>query len=1333
LSASLPTEFVSLLRQERDRVIPFVGAGLAIPAGVAELPIGVVAAARARGVDVASDSLLSVTTALEGSLGTDGTKALVAEVVQSLVVTSTPTLRALAQVPGRAVATFNYDDAIERAARDVGLVPRPVLPDTATAFRTAPEGEVMVVHLHGLADAPQSLVLPGRTSEELNANAAFMTLLRSLWARHVVVYFGFRLGPAETHVRAALGWLASELPDAEPQRLLLPASELDLRGEELEVLRANPLFEAVPYPDSPGHEAAHQAALLLAPANEPATDVVASRAPEPKPHFLEPALLRADPGTEQSSLRAQAISAELGHGDDEWVTPEALLASRQAVVIASPGMGKTQLLLAAGRRASGGEKPLFANLRPLAGLLDDEDDPLRAFARLAGDAAAFAEETPVATSDRLENASYIFLLDGLDEVALGRRRAVVAALRTAVRRWPQHGYIVATRPTAEAPELLEAEFTPFRIVDSGYWGLRYLAHRQLPEDRIREFQRHAPAAGDLLGIPMYAAHIGERLASGEPLPQRPIDLIVDALHALAREEARKQGQSPDAFASWLQRLAVGMELRGRTEGTAAELAEVAGPLAEDPETLRHRLIEAALLRDSPDEVAFPEQTVQEALCAGAMLACHDVAAALHETALAKLDGEQVLRGDIEHTLDLVWENADAQQRATLRELDPLRWARTIRADLGEDEARDALDVLWRWHLHRRVWMETAREGQLRGAREAIELILDKHASAVAERRDELIAATSHKEATLRGNAIEVLAGLGRDDQTADWLLPRLNDGNGVVRRFAAETAARLEIDEALDDLQRVFPTLADELEQDAYGTAMVTLAPADRLTQVAGLVRQRGRPWRRASATLAARLSLGDALEVLAAGLPDHDAWRTFLSTVVEQHPPEHWQPEQVEELARLLIVNDVQPYELPAEPGVSRIAAIQPEAALRGVHAAAEETQPIVFTDLFFLRDLDRDLLRAESDGPLGDAFSFFLRQLETIPAARPTDQAQPERHTATVKQRGTERATIVGCRLDDGTINEDRVPADPLHWPIDELTDGQRHRLTELVEAWWPNTPLHQAIRVTPTGVEGNNAAMAAVCAAAALDLPLTDDRWLEVLAAGGAMRLRPETVAWLHRQHRPAVDERAAALIADLDDEWHLYYLVGAFPELSEAAARAFTDRARLIEDPYRLDAVLRPVAQSGHGALLASLRGADLADEQRRVLLQALAAGGDVDAQIELVADAIERVNAGRAPDALSWYEAVRDDRVIDALGELLEVLGPSGGPRDELQRSVTAGLASSRSLRALRVYDRLMESDSFEAAFFWYPRQELARLLATEQVLLRLPPSLNETTRMLEGF
>jgi len=544
----LPTDFVELLRTRGERVLPCVGAGLSIPAGIRDLASDLTRMASARGAEVDAGDLSSVVQALESQCGVEATQQMVAETIIATPVSPTPTQRALALCPSRIIATFNYDNCLELAAEQVGRTPRPLLPNTADAFRRPGPNELVVLHLHGAANNPASIVLPGRTSERLRRHELFMRVLTALWAQYIVVYFGFSFAQTEVHLFDALGWVARELPGADTQRLLLREPEAQERGEQLVSLVATGVFEVVPYPDTPDHRAVHQAALLLAPTNEPAADNVQGTAAEPTPHYEAPALLEIEPGADSTTVRAETLRADWGMGAG-WVTIPELLDARRAVVIAPPGMGKTQLLRVSGREPDRGEKALLIALKELPGLFDADEDPVRAVARLVADGPAFDSATPVPSRERLEDGSYMFLLDALDEVPPGGQAEVIDAVLAAADRWPQHGYVVTTRPTVDAGSLIARGFRSFRIVSSSGWGNRYLQRRGVPTGRVEELRARAPTVANLLGIPTYAAAIAERLVEGIDPSDRPLDLLLDPVRSLARIEAEKQGKPADCLSS----------------------------------------------------------------------------------------------------------------------------------------------------------------------------------------------------------------------------------------------------------------------------------------------------------------------------------------------------------------------------------------------------------------------------------------------------------------------------------------------------------------------------------------------------------------------------------------------------------------------------------------------------------------------------------------------------------------------------------------------------------------------------------------------------------------
>lgn len=79
-----------------------------------------------------------------------------------------------------------------------------------------------MVHLHGSAADPASIILPGRPTQRLTADDVFRTHLRALMQQSVVIYLGFSLGPEAFPLRDRVAWLTSA-PDVQRHILVIPA------------------------------------------------------------------------------------------------------------------------------------------------------------------------------------------------------------------------------------------------------------------------------------------------------------------------------------------------------------------------------------------------------------------------------------------------------------------------------------------------------------------------------------------------------------------------------------------------------------------------------------------------------------------------------------------------------------------------------------------------------------------------------------------------------------------------------------------------------------------------------------------------------------------------------------------------------------------------------------------------------------------------------------------------------------------------------------------------------------------------------------------------------
>jgi GH15 family glucan-1,4-alpha-glucosidase len=88
--------------------------------------------------------------------------------------------------------------------------------------------------------------------------------------------------------------------------------------------------------------------------------------------------------------------------------------------------------------------------------------------------------------------------------------------------------------------------------------------------------------------------------------------------------------------------------------------------------------------------------------------------------------------------------------------------------------------------------------------------------------------------------------------------------------------------------------------------------------------------------------------------------------------------------------------------------------------------------------------------------------------------------------------------------------------------------------------------------------------------------------------------------------------------------------------------------------------------------------------------------------------------------------------LDALGELLnELVTQENRPERHIERSVFSAIAATRDPRALSLYDGLIADRRIEGSgFYRYQRDELARRLAGEDALARLPQSLAEVAEWM---
>ena len=1292
-------------------VVPFIGAGLASTAGAPS--VDDLAAALAARAGVADGSLQEVSTAATNTIGELATNAAVADIINSARISPTPTLTALSTWPAQRLLTTNYCRAIEDAAELAGLQAVPVAARVAKALRPPLPGTIKVVHLHGSAADPPSIVLPGRPTQLLTADDVFRTNVRALMQQSVVIYLGFSLGPEEFPLRDSVAWLTS-IPDVALHILVIPADRAAERGAELEALKGIEHVEVVTYDATRGHGYVHTVALALARTANATGRTASLLAAAVPPAYVLPALVGEDPGASLEQLESKVLGAEHGWGE-AFVASDELVVAGRAVVLAAPGMGKTELARLLAREPKHSPS-LLGSMRDLATALDDDaEEPARAVAQTLARGQAGVDETPAVDLAALDQTSYLFLLDDLDELSSAKRLASVQAVAAAVERWPQHRWVVVSRPTPEVQTLQAVGFSSYRILPSQAWGEAYLRARGISSDQETWLRDHRPGFGAVLGIPLFAAGIADRLQRAQQLagdlPATALELLVEIQREATEREARETGRDAQDLGVWLGRLAVGLELRGRTDADVTELATVPGSGDLEPLAIRERLVQASLLAELPGRASFARRTMQEALCAWAILRTSEPAEALRRVAVAEVLGEQHLRDDMDFTIDLVFETASRDVRRQLLDLDEQRWARTVLGNGTVEDGREALRRLLEHHERRSVRLGSFVQG-LRSPRQAAVSIASRWPILVDERRSELLLTLTQEPAYRRFNALSLLSATQANDADV-WLPALIGDPAEDVAALAVGVAADWGVQAAIPalyeaaatagrrDRRRVFHALI-ELEADPEEVLARAAMHPDRTVNFAEIADR-----------LERRLTLDTAIAFLERRTHDSLLWGWFLARTLERVDAADWTDDRVSHLVTAVINHNGDP-NATRDPRLHDVIDDHLDAALQAANEALLRRPPAI-NGLTMFASVDPVHLDRDENTAIRQGLQHAKDASETWHRPVPIDW-----NARTLE------------RLDDHAANPHEVLDWQARWPVDTFDDNQRTRLTTLVRENWPSSrTLHRLDRVrSPRQVD---LALGAINAAAALRLPLPASRWLLLLKIGPQLARFNVGAAfpWLSSTYRPALDPKILDLISSADSKM-LSCVLAAVPNDADHLVDAVINRLDAITDtdPWWANTV-GVLSDRDHVELLRRLRNGNRTPWQAAMLAERLARHGDSDAQLDVLTGLIESIDQDlRHRDQPHWKTGTSDPRVAERLGDLVVALGPEHTDTPPWRFAV-GQLGIAQTDHALTVLDRLVEQLD-EATFIAGTRDMLAGRLASHAVLARLPSTLADAAILLEA-
>lgn len=1289
-----PDELVRWIDEHPEQMVPLVGAGLTIPAGAPSPPEMARLIAARVGL---GDETLTLGAAARRTVetdGEDGLRAVVAEIVTGLRLRPTPAMTALCGTRGRRLLTTNYDDGLERAAASRGLRPVPLLGSDPRVIGPPGDHELQVVHLHGVPAHPESLVLPGASTNELELDGAFRTLTSARMAASSVVCFGFGLAVEETHLHSILRWLSQKVTGAAAHFLLLPADEADDRERDMEMFASYGNLTVVRYERDATHSAVERVAIAFAPR---------SSSPE-RVTWVEPTLLRRTDVQDARRPETRLEAIQGGWGDAaELARPQDLLEHGPCVLVAGPGMGKTTLI--GHLRGEVRDRTVaFGRLRAFAPEIDG-DAPEAAIRRLL--------ERPDGESieiEALEDPQTVVLLDGLDEVVQSRAGDAVRALVAATVRWPHATWAVTSRPGERAAALATNGFAALEIPASRAWARTYLQTRSVPQRRVEQAMLDRYGLGDLLRIPMFAERLADRLLdTDDTAPISPLRLLVDEQYAAAAREARRQAVRAEDMSSWVRALAVALELSGRVSAPTAELAGVPSPASFD--AVRAALVQATLLADVPGQAEFPAKTLQEGLCADVLLDAEDPVALVHQVAAADLDGETVPRDDLDVTLDLVFEHAGPADRERLRDLDEQRWARTAARTEDSREAEAAFAAIVAFHAAHDLRLWWGVDGGLRSPRSAVAELVRSRPELVEARRAELEADLVSSSPSVRSRALTLLcmsvAPHAEDVERAEpWVLILLDDPDRMLVVEAAGEAGRLRLAGTRERLLGLLEDRDDRTRAAAL-RALIEIVDPGELPRIASRVRGDG--LRPVAPRLLERCDLDTGLAVVAAsrqGFGGSEAW--MIDRLIETAHRDAWSVGRVRTLMRLLGVVGG-----GGDPDLDLLASAlghHPHEALAEVRLQEIDGQPLGSRrQLLALDRLDLDEPR---EGTLATAVERARAEEADIRARNDPARGRHKRWAEVLDAHGPE------------------VDPNELEPPPRERDLQPRHHalLLDLVDRWWPVGPPDAA------NEEGwlPPKASAALRVGASLSAPLNPARWVDLLDAH--LRARPLQIevgddavtAWLADTYGDEVRPALLARLAAAADAWVLSRLF-AIDQADDDVGVAAVRRLRLLGpgSPGWSNAV-GLIAERRGPARIRALLDDPLTPPQRDCVFAAMARGGDARAQEEVLRSLAEEVARGGSPEVPHWFDQVTVD--VDAAAELVDI---SVGHGEEGVYGFAIGLITRREdLDALRVLRRLAERHPSRRLDL--ELRSMSRRVARAQVVARLPADLGDLVSWVGG-
>nr|WP_246345660.1 SIR2 family protein [Conexibacter arvalis] len=1210
-------------------------------------------------------------------------------------------LRHLAHVPGRLVLTLNYDDLLERAAEEEGRpvrsVTREQLPRLIGAGAPLAEDPLHVVHLHGSVRSPERFVLDGISYAKVSADEDLAVLFGGLaFQRRSVCILGTPL--AELHLASLFRRYRG------PQRHVIVCEE-----QEAEQIRNNSapsllrqIDGIVPcsFPVGRFGVLAPFCAELVEQGRQAESETAQATRPVAPPVDRLYVARKLLPLGDSEDPRIDLALGRISVVDEDEVA-----AASRALIIDSPGAGKTELLRRYAARSGTDEDTVYVRLRGVRALTGSTEALLTEWLNAADREFGLVEPSAVVSGA----AAVHLLLDALDEQPPSVRRAAALAIDRVARAFPNVRITVTSRPTS-ALDAFGGEWLRFKLVFDDEWAQTFFSRAgrdRAAFDAVMASARSTVAP--LLSSPFFLRRLADM-----PEPElkvavarnNALDLVLSLLDKTIVEDPNLANVST-AVAAWMTDVALLMQLGGRRTMPRQALERITRRFdLGEVSVLTDQLVGRALLEESSDEWSFGHRLFADALVAQSLV--DRMPSDWLDIIAPVVHSRSAVREDWDAAIAFLC-SASADWRAAIAPRDPAVSARTTPVEADQSERRAAVQTLWSRAHERQIWLNE-RDNAPDDAEIVAKLV---GAGGLDDERGAIHAAFHSSSRYDRLNALDVLVRIAPSERIELISHVLRDETDSTLRRNGAAWAERFGLTELADLVIARASAPADESEEaDMTSIGLRLTAKADRLAVGRELLA-------RGNTHIRDYLIFEDLPAI------EHVRWIRDIRTMREDHTIYGDREKLLELLESLrdLSEDDV----LLVAEALALTHASAPEAVTwigshRSVAARALVEVLVGGHRWISIREL---LVAAGSEaleqaGCSEEALSWVRRQEASLPTrgrrVTPPNWGEPVADAPTL-------ADVL--EMDDPERMEVLVDqSQRLTRELSKTSPAVRRQLDAAIEELWGRHDIRDAVVVNDSGASISFWASVVLTYGHALELQLTAERWVQVASCGWLLRTQ---IGWLATQadqgrFDTAVDGATTAR---------------TFADLFAIAAEADVDADHLVaraSDVASLDGIegtrlLQALADARRPEALRTLqaRFPDRVDE----VTPLLAAAGDIAAQRAALRALIARFERGEQVDSHDalWLEAVRDPSLVDVLTETV-IAGHQRVARNhpfDAEATALAALERIGGGEALDSLDQIVETRPWPGAQWLYHNRD--RVLQRELTAAAAAPATDRLHRL----